>query len=334
MNYSRKVSPLRQAIYTYARLILLFAGFLLFLVPFIANDKPLILKWKNSYYFPILFHYSDDDFGGNFIGPCDYRSDEFHKRLTDNDWAVWAPIPYGVDFVDENLILTPAPPSAQHWLGTDYGGRDIFTLLLYALRSDFFIALSISLLAATIGGIIGCAQGYAGGAVDIVGQRFFEVWASIPDVIIILLLLEANSCSLLSFIMWVGFFHSLRYASVARMHVLRARHYGYVLAARVMGLGSLHIFRKHIVPTVFPFIAAQIPFQAASALSFLSAITFLYGPITTEPSLGSLIHEGRRHLYASWILWPPLVLLIIFIVCIAFVADMQQRTSSEEWNNA
>jgi len=301
------------------------------LLPFLANHVPLAMRIKGVYYFPVVRDYTDRDFFGNLFSEPEYQSDRFQKHLKGDDWCLWAPICYSPNFVDETLEKVPAPPSWRHWLGTDVEGKDIFVTLLYAFRQDVFIALSIALLAAVLGCMIGCFQGYVGGWIDFMIQRIFEVWGSIPEIIILLFLFEVRSCTVMSFIVWVSCFHMVRYSNVVRMQVLRVRHSGYVTAARVMGLSSWHIFRHHIVPSTATMVYAQIPFQASSALSVLFALTLLRGSITGSPSIGAMIYQGRLYLCAPWIIIPALVFLMFFVLNVSFYARRLQKRFDTTW---
>ena len=300
------------------------------LLPLFCHHAPLVMRFQGEYYFPIFWDYTEQDFGGKLLSEPEYCSQDFQKTLSEEDFCIWAPVRYSPEFVDESLAIAPSAPDASHWLGTDCYGRDVFVTLLYALRQDVFIAVLTVVLSALIGGIVGCLQGYLGGTTDFAIQRVFEVIGSLPEIIIILFLLEVHSCTLWSFILWVGFLHSVYFSNVARVQVLRIRHFNYVLAARVMGLGGWHIFRHHVVPSTVDLVYAKMPFQAASILGVLFAVTILRGTVTGIPSVGALIYQGRMYLCAPWILIPAVIFLMIFVMCLSFCASRLQVTLSPE----
>ena len=108
----------------------------------IANDKPLILSYKGSLYFPILKTYSDADFGGKLPTPADYQDAFTVKEINQNGWIVMPLIPYSYDTINYSLdVPSPAPPSSQNWLGTDDQGRDVTARLIYGLRTSLMCGL-------------------------------------------------------------------------------------------------------------------------------------------------------------------------------------------------
>lgn len=295
-------------------------------LPLIFHHAPLIMRFHGQYYFPAFCDYTEQDFSGTLLSEPEYAAAEFQSRLGPDDFCVWAPVRYSPEFIDETLSIAPSAPDMHHWLGTDCTGRDVFVMLLYALRQDVFVAILTVMLAAFLGGVVGCMQGYIGGTTDFALQRFFEVLGSMPEIILMLFLLEVNSCTLWSFVLWVGFLHSVHFSNVARVQVLRIRHFNYVLAARVMGLGGWHIFRHHVVPSTADLVYAKMPFQAASILGVLFAVTILRGTVTGIPSVGALIYQGRMYLCAPWILIPAVIFLMLFVMCLSFCASRLQVT--------
>ncbi len=296
-------------------------------LPLLVNHRPLIMYTGVNYIFPAFFTYTDHDLGGHTVREMDYSNVQFQKELGQNGgWILWPLVRHSGTSVDEGLAAAPAPPDASHILGADAQGRDVLAVLLYALRRDLAFALFISVLSLCFGTFLGSLQGYAGGAVDLLGQRVGEVWASMPEMIIVLLMVDSGKVSMFALCVWVAVFHSLRVAQSVRIQVFKARSYGYVAMARIMGLGGLHIFRHHILPSVVPILRAKAPFEVSYNLSFLSALTFFYGSLDSYPTLGELLHQGRVYFFcAPWILWPVLVALICVVVTIAFLTQQIRK---------
>ena len=110
----------------------------------IANDKPLLLKYKEKFYFPVLFEYTEQEFGGDFPTPADYRDAYIRQNIEKNGWMIMPPVPFSFNTVDYDLTTpTPAPPSGRHWLGTDDEGRDILARILYGICSAWPIATGL-----------------------------------------------------------------------------------------------------------------------------------------------------------------------------------------------
>ena len=156
---------------------------------FLANDKPLIVKYKGDFYFPIVKEYDDLTFGGDFPTPADYKDYYLIDNINKNGWMVMPPIPFSFNTVDYELTTqTPAPPSAEHWLGTDDEGRDIVARILYGVRLSVVFAFVLTTASSLIGIVAGAAQGYFGGKIDIFFQRFQEVWEALPQLFILIII--------------------------------------------------------------------------------------------------------------------------------------------------
>ena len=155
----------------------------------LANDKPLVLSYNGNLYFPIVKNYDDLTFGGDFPTPADYTDPYTRHNIEQKGWILFPLIPFSYNTVDYELD-TPAPaaPSAKHWLGTDEEGRDILSRILYGLRLSVVFAFLLTTFSSIIGIIAGAVQGYFGGKIDILFQRFLEVWESLPQLFILIII--------------------------------------------------------------------------------------------------------------------------------------------------
>ena len=148
---------------------------------FIANDKPILVKYDQSYYFPVMKSYPETTFGGVFQTEADYKDPAVQKMIDDKGWAVWPLIPFSYQTPNLDLAVpVPSPPSQQNWLGTDDQGRDVLARILYGLRVSLIFGFALTFFAAVIGIIVGAIQGYYGGWIDLIGQRILEVWGGLP----------------------------------------------------------------------------------------------------------------------------------------------------------
>ena len=151
----------------------------------LANDKPLLAKYRGEFYFPLFKTYTDLDFGGDFPTPADYGDPYLRKNIEDNGWMLMPPIPFSFNTVDMEMNEpTPSAPSRRHWLGTDDEGRDILARILYGLRLSMAFAFLLTFFSSLIGVAAGAVQGYFGGRLDILMQRFIEIWESLPQLFI------------------------------------------------------------------------------------------------------------------------------------------------------
>lgn len=155
----------------------------------IANDKPLLVHYQQRWTLPLLFDYSETDYGGALATAADYQDPWLRQRIEQNGWAIWAPIRFSdstINFATE--VPFPSPPSAQNWLGTDANGGDVMARLLYGTRISLLFGLMLTLFSSVIGIVVGALQGYFGGRIDLIGQRLIEVWSGMPALFLLILL--------------------------------------------------------------------------------------------------------------------------------------------------
>ena len=157
----------------YSFLIFIFLFFVSLLGDFVANDKPLIVKFNNYFYFPIISSYPETKFGGDFETEADYRDPYVQNLINDQGWMIWPIIPYSYNTIIRDLdVPAPAPPSKKNWLGTDDQARDVLARLIYGFRISILFGLTLSFFSMIIGVAAGSIQGYFGGNIDLFFQRF------------------------------------------------------------------------------------------------------------------------------------------------------------------
>ena len=154
----------------------------------IANDHPLLMRYKGEFYFPSVKFYSEKTFGGEHLTQADYlalRDDTGFKAS--GGWMIFPIIPHSPlhSYLDESGT-PPGPPSRIHWLGTDGSARDILSRIIYGFRICMLFALLLTGFSTIFGITIGCVQGYFGGRIDIYTQRFIEIWSALPFLYVII----------------------------------------------------------------------------------------------------------------------------------------------------
>ena len=155
----------------------------------IANDKPLLVRYQGHWYAPVIFNYSESEFGGPFATPADYQDPWLQQQIAQHGWMIHAPIRFGARSINYSTTQPfPSPPSKQNWLGTDANGGDVLARILYGTRISLLFGLMLTLCSCVIGVIAGALQGYYGGKIDLWGQRFIEVWSGMPTLFLIILL--------------------------------------------------------------------------------------------------------------------------------------------------
>ena len=136
---------------------------------FIANDRPLLIRYDGAYYFPVFKAYPETTFGGFFPTEADYTDPAVMELIEEGGgWAIWPPIPYSYNTVIYDLPSpSPSPPSARNWLGTDDQARDVTARLIYGFRISVLFGLTLTILSSIIGIAAGAVQGYFGGLTDL-----------------------------------------------------------------------------------------------------------------------------------------------------------------------
>jgi len=148
---------------------------------FIANDKPIVVSFKDQLYFPVFVDYPETQFGGDFETATDYR-DPFVAELIEAEGRMfWPPIRYSHDTVNYDLsVPAPSAPTFENLLGTDDQARDVLARIIYGFRVSVLFGLALTFFSSIIGVAVGAIQGFLGGWVDLIGQRFMEIWSGLP----------------------------------------------------------------------------------------------------------------------------------------------------------
>lgn len=291
---------------------------------FIANDKPLILKYDGAYYFPIFTSYPETTFGGEFETETDYRDpfvDELIKEK--KGWMIWPPIRYSYDTINLDLpVPAPAPPSRENWLGTDDQARDVVARAIYGFRISVLFGLVLTLFSSFIGVAAGAVQGYFGGWTDLIFQRFIEIWTSIPSLyllIIIASIIEPNFWILLGILLlfsWVSL------VGVVRAEFLRGRNFEYITAARALGLSNFRIMFRHLLPNAMVATLTFMPFILNGSISTLTSLDFLgFGLPPGSPSLGEMLAQGKSNLQAPWLGLTAFFVIAIMLSLLIFIGE-------------
>jgi len=307
----------------YSLCIFLTLFFMSLIAEFIANDKPVLVYYKSSIYFPILNSYPETTFGGEFETEADYR-DPFVMELIDkNGFAIWPLVRFADDTINYDLAVpAPAPPSTQNWLGTDDQGRDIVARLIYGFRISVLFGLCLTLVSSAIGVSAGALQGYYGGWIDMLGQRFMEIWSGLPVLYLLIILasiVQTNFWWLLGIML---LFSWMMLVDLVRAEFLRGRNLEYVRAARALGSKDLIIMFRHILPNAMVSTITFMPFILSGSVTTLTALDFLgFGLPVGSPSLGELLRQGKANLHAAWIGISAFAVLSVMLTLLVFIGE-------------
>ena len=269
----------------------------------VANDKPLLVIFEDRLYFPVIETVLESEYGGEFATEAEYR-DDYVRELIENKGSIyWPLIRYSYDTINYNLP-SPAPsfPTKENWIGTDDQGRDVVARLIYGFRISVIFGLVLTILSSIVGVAAGAVQGYFGGRIDILGQRFIEIWSGLPVLFLLIILssfVEPNFWWLLLIMLlfsWMGL------VGVVRAEFLRGRNLEYVRAARALGMSHIRIMSRHILPNAMVATMTFMPFILSGSITTLTALDFLgFGLPPGSPSLGELLAQGKANLHAPWL---------------------------------
>ncbi len=290
----------------------------------VANDKPLVVKYAGSLYFPAFKAYSENTFGGEFNSEAEYKDPAVATLITrDGGWLLWPPVRFADQSVNYGLDTpVPSPPSASNWLGTDDNGRDVVARILYGLRLSLMFGVVLTLLGSIIGITIGAIQGYFGGLADLLGQRVLDVWGSMPQLFMIIILVSFFAPSVWVLLAIMLLFGWMDLIGLVRAEFLRARNFDYIKAARAMGFGNARIIFKHILPNALSSSLSRIPFILVANMTALTTLDYLgYGLPPGSPSLGELIRQGKDNLDAPWIGLAAFFTLAIVLSMLIFIGE-------------
>jgi len=291
---------------------------------FLSNDKPLLVHYQGSYYFPLLKTYSEKTFGGDFDTEADYNDDFIKDKLNNNgNWVIFPFNKYSYNSINySSQNPHPAKPSADNFLGTDDRGRDVLARLIYGFRLSVLFAFVLTVIGVVIGVIAGALQGYFGGWVDLTFQRFMEVWGSMPELYLLIIFAAIFNPSVLLLIILLSLFGWMGLADYVRAEFLRARNMDYVKAAKALGLSNISLMWKHLLPNSLTPVITFLPFRISGSIVALTSLDYLgLGVPPTTPSLGELLAQGKGNIMAWWLSLMPFSVLVITLVLLIFIGE-------------
>ncbi|MCZ6448559.1 MAG: ABC transporter permease [Alphaproteobacteria bacterium] len=290
---------------------------------FIANDKPIVVKFDGGYYMPIFKLYPETVFGGEFPTETDYRDPFVTKLIGAKGWMLWPPVRYSFDTPNYFLAApSPAPPNADNWLGTDDQARDVVARLIYGFRISILFGLVLTFFASIFGVAAGAVQGYFGGWVDLTGQRLIEVWEGLPGLYILIILASMFVPGFWTLLGILLLFSWTALTAVVRAEFLRGRTFDYVRAARALGVGDATIMFRHVLPNAMVATITFLPFILNGSITALTSLDFLgLGMPPGAPSLGELLAQGKGNLQAPWLGLSAFFSIAIMLSLLIFVGE-------------
>ncbi|MBL9060744.1 MAG: ABC transporter permease [Mangrovicoccus sp.] len=318
---------------------------------FLANDRPILIRFQGAFYTPIFHFYPETQFGGDFKTEAVYRDPEvrclieaggledcfddpegviaevratgaFAGEPVQRGWILWPPIPFSYNTVSDIDGTAPSAPDAQHWLGTDDTARDVLARVIYGFRLSVLFALVVTALTSVIGVAAGAVQGYFGGWIDLTFQRVIELWGATPSLYIIIIVAAVFQMNFWLLVFLMVLFGWTALVGVVRAEFLRARNFEYVRAARALGVSNGIIMVRHVLPNAMVATLTMLPFVITGTLGSLAALDFLgFGLPSSAPSLGELTLQAKQNLQAPWLGFTAFFTFAIMLSLLVFIFE-------------
>ncbi|SLN10489.1 Inner membrane ABC transporter permease protein YejE [Roseovarius albus] len=332
--------------------LILFSFLFAFTMPaeFVANDKPLLVKYRGEFYTPIFKFYPETAFGGDFRTEAPYGDPEVaclietgglescfddpegviedaQDGIVDGEeiskgWALWPLIPYSYDTPVDRPGAAPLAPNEQNLLGTDGTKRDVLARVIYGFRTSVLFTLIVTVISSVVGIFAGAVQGYFGGKIDLIAQRLIEIWASTPQLYVIIILFAILPRSFWLLVAITAAFGWMALVGVVRAEFLRARNFEYVRAAKALGVGNMTIMFRHMLPNAMVATLTFMPFIITGTISLLATLDFLgFGLPASAPSLGELTRQAKEHLQAPWLAFTAFFTFAIMLSLLVFIFE-------------
>jgi microcin C transport system permease protein len=290
----------------------------------IANDRPLVVRYDDHFYFPVFRDYSEDTFGPDLLPTeADFTDPDLKAHIEANGWMLWPPIPFSYDTVIKHLpVPAPAPPSATNLLGTDDQARDVLARVIYGFRISVLFGFTLTLVSSVVGIAAGAVQGFYGGATDLLFQRFIEIWSGMPQLYMLIILGSIVTPGFWTLLFFLLLFSWMALTGVVRAEFLRGRNLDYVRAARALGVHDSAIMGRHILPNALVAVLSFLPFTLSGSVTVLASLDFLgFGLPPGSPSLGELVSQGKNNLQAPWLAATGFVVLGGLLVLLIFIGE-------------
>ncbi len=312
----------------------------------IANDRPILAYYNGEFLVPFAVDYPEEKFGG-FLAVTDYRDPVISEEIEANGWILWPPIRYSYRTVNNDIPqAAPAKPSWLYdketrcqryplgvddpacnignwnWLGTDDQARDVLARVIYGFRISVLFGLILTLGSAVIGVSAGAVQGYFGGMVDLLFQRFIEIWTAIPVLYLLLIVAAVLPPGFFILLGLMLLFSWVAFVGVVRAEFLRARNFEYVNAARALGVSNGTIMFRHLLPNAMVATLTFLPFILNGSITTLTSLDFLgFGLPPGSASLGELLRQGQSNLNAPWLGLSGFVVISLMLSLLIFIGE-------------
>ena len=225
-----------------------------------------------------------------------------------------------------------ARPTAAHWLGTDDGGKDVFSAFIYGSRVSLVVGFAASLISMIVGGVVGLVAGFYGGRLGNLLMRLTDIFLVIPDLPLMIVIVAIVGPSLWNIILVIGLLGWTGTARIVRAQALSLRERQFVTRARAIGAGNLHILRRHILPLVLPLMVANTVLVISLSILSESTLSFLGLGDPTTLSWGGMLNFAFTRGAISAGAWWALVAPGLGIVWVVLSCTLVGNTLEEAFN--
>ena len=338
----------RRAVWSLWIFVVLF-GISLF-SEFLANEKPILVRYQGEFFTPISQFYPETAFGGDFRTEAIYGDPEVQCLIIsgglqdcwddpegviaqaesgvvngqniEKGFVLWPPIRYRFDTHSNQPGAAPGSPTNVHWLGTDDQKRDVVSRVLYGFRLSVFFAFVVVAVSSVIGIIAGALQGFFGGWLDLIFQRVLEIYGSTPSLYVIIIVVAAMGRSFWLLVILTIVFGWPALVGLVRAEFLRARNFEYVRAARALGVSDWKIMFRHMLPNAMVATLTMLPFIITGAIGTLAGLDFLgFGLPSSSPSLGELTLQAKQNLQAPWLGFTAFITYAVIMSLLVFIFE-------------
>ena len=239
--------------------------------------------------------------------------------------AAFAPLIERHPYDRMQLRARSSPPSAEHWLGTDRIGRDVWSRTIHGARVSLVVGFAATAIAVVIGVTLGALAGYHGGWVESVIMRATDVLMTFPPIIIMLTLAAFAPRGLWTIVLIIGGLSWPGIARLVRAQFLSLKEQEFVAAAVSLGNRGSRVMLRHILPNALPPLMAMVSFGVGNAILTEAGLSFLgLGVPPPAPSWGTMLEAARnldilRNLPWTWL--PPAIMTVATVLSVNFVGD-------------
>ena len=254
---------------------------------------------------------------------ADYTEPDVQAAIDAHGWMIWPPICYAYDtIVKHPSTPVPSPPDRHNLLGTDDQSRDVLARTIYGFRISVLFGFTLTIVSSIIGIAAGAIQGFRGGLVDLLFQRFIEMWSGMPQLYLLIILGSVITPSFWILLVFLLLFSWMNLTGVVRAEFLRGRNLEYVRAATALGVSETAVMWRHILPNAMVATLTFLPFTLSGSVTVLASLDFLgFGLPPGSPSLGELVSQGKNNLQAPWLGITAFVVLGGLLTLLVFTGE-------------